>query len=277
MCPQRDTNEIFYNRKIEKCKFCESPLKDGTGFLLFENEQGQPDYISAEQFTNLIKNSQPKPQLIVITACQSALAHQHDSVFNGVAQKLLQEIPAVVATPFTISQDSTTDFIDQFYRVLGNGQSSLLEAVKRASETMKYYEYEWYRFVVFLRYDGDEDGYLFDFQKTPKPLLPEKAYIELEVSDIETLKDLLKRCRIITTNRIVRENFCQSIGIEIDDISSDSVASLGDNLFIDTLLGYLERTDNTSAFYQLCLKLEPHFKSSLTLADKLQNIKNKFM
>ena len=173
-------NEIFYNRKIEKCKFCESRLKDGTGFLLFENEEGQPDYISAEQFTNLVKNSQPKPQLIVITACQSALAHQHDSVFNGVAQKLLQIVPAVVATPFSISQDSTTDFIDQFYRVLGNGKSSLLEAVKRASETMKYCEYEWYRFVVFLRYDGDEDGYLFDFQETPLP------------PDMETLKEILK-------------------------------------------------------------------------------------
>jgi hypothetical protein len=251
-------------------------FQDQSGFLLFEDEKGQPDYISAEDFRDLIDICNPKPQLVVITACQAALAHKSDSVFNGVAQKLLQIVPAVVATPFSISQDSTTDFINQFYRVLGNGQSSLLEAVKFASKAMKHKQYEWYRLVLFLRHDGDEDGYLFDFQETQlRPGIPQNK--ELEVSDIATLKDLLKRCRIITTNRIVRENFCQSIGIEIDDISSDSVASLGDNLFIDTLLGYLERTDNTSAFYQLCVKLEPHFKSSSTLANKLQVIKNKFM
>ncbi|MFM7409054.1 MAG: CHAT domain-containing protein [Cuspidothrix sp.] len=252
-------------------------FKDKSGFLQLENDdQDNSDYISAEDFKDLIEICNPKPQLVVITACQGSLAHKSDSVFNGVAQKLLQIVPAVVATPFTISQDSTTDFIGQFYRLLGTGKSSLLEAVKFASKAMKYKEYEWYRFVVFLRHDGDEDGYLFDFQETPlQPVISQNR--ELEASDIEIMKDLLKRCRIITTNRIIRENFCKSIGIEIDDISPDGLASLSDKLFIDTLLDYLERTDNISAFYQLCIKLEPHFKSSLTFANKLQVIKNKFM
>ena len=272
MCPKRDTNEIFYNRKIEKCKFCESPLKDGTGFLLFENEEGQPDYISAEQFTNLIKNSQPKPQLIVITACQSALADQHDSVFNGVAQKLLQEVPAVVATPFTISQDSTTDFIDQFYRVLGNGQSSLLEAVKRASETMKYYEYEWYRFVVFLRYDGDKDGYLFDFQETQlQPVIPQNK--ELQVSDIETLKDLLRRSG--NASMFGREDLCRSIEISTNFYPRNLMLE-GDDIYINSLFTYLQDMKKLKSFYKLCEKIEHHFKDTPDETN-LQIIKSKLL
>ncbi|MFM7409055.1 MAG: hypothetical protein ACKO3K_20940 [Cuspidothrix sp.] len=93
--------------------------------------------------------------------------------------------------------------------------------------------------------------------------------------DLSELKDLLKRSGEITDNSIVRKNFCTYIGITIDDISPDGVASLNNDQFIDTLLGYLERTDNTSAFYQLCIKLEPHFKSPGELQDELNNIKDK--
>ncbi|OBQ13051.1 MAG: hypothetical protein AN482_05660 [Anabaena sp. LE011-02] len=92
--------------------------------------------------------------------------------------------------------------------------------------------------------------------------------------ELAELKHLLKRCRIITNNRIVRENFCQFIGIKIDNISPDNLDSLNNDQFIDTLLGYLERTDNTSAFYQLCVTLEPHFNSG-ELQNKLNNIKDK--
>ncbi len=108
-----------------------------------------------------------KPVLVVITACKSALAHQSESVFNGIAQSVLREVPAVVATPFSISEDSTTNFVEQFYRVLGAKQS-LLKAVQLASQVMHYYDYEWYRPVIFLRHEGDEDGYLFEFVDLPE-------------------------------------------------------------------------------------------------------------
>lgn len=93
--------------------------------------------------------------------------------------------------------------------------------------------------------------------------------------ELVALKDLLERSGEITDNRIVRENFCTYIGIRIDDISPDGIASLNNDQFIDKLLGYLESTDNTSAFCQLCLKIEHHFKSPGELQDKLNNIKDK--
>ena len=97
----------------------------------------------------------------------------------------------------------------------------------------------------------------------------------LNSSDIATLKNLLSLSGEITDNRNVRENFCKSIGIEIDDISPEGLATLGDKPFIDTLLGYLERTDNTSAFYQLCVRIERHFNGSLKSRGDLKKIKSK--
>ncbi len=123
LCPKQDTNEIFYSVTQNRCTFCSNPLNSPEGFLLFESDNGNPEYISAETFTHLVSISQPA--LVVITACKSAYAHQSESVFNGVAQSLLLEVPAVVATPFNISEDGAAGFIEQFYRALG-AKSSLL-------------------------------------------------------------------------------------------------------------------------------------------------------
>ena len=167
-CPEKNTHKIFYPTNRKRCTYCKTPLSKPEGFLLFEDNEGNPDYISAERFADLVSTSKPsKPALVVITACKSALAHQSESVFNGIAQSVLREVPAVVATPFNISEDSTTDFVEQFYRALGAKQS-LLTAVNLASKAMRYYDYEWYRPVIFLRHDGDEDGYLFELVDLPK-------------------------------------------------------------------------------------------------------------
>lgn len=140
---------------------CNTDLNNPQGFLLFEAEDGTPDYISAEDFTELV--STVRPALVVLTACRSALAHRSESVFNGIAQSLLQEVPAVVGTAFKISEDSIIGFIKQFYRTLG-AEKSLLEAVNRASQSMIYKNYEWYRLMTFLNHSAEENGYLFDFE-----------------------------------------------------------------------------------------------------------------
>ncbi|MGK7876925.1 MAG: CHAT domain-containing protein [Xenococcaceae cyanobacterium] len=151
----------------KECTSFEEILSKPQGFLVFENDEGKPDYINAEQFANILNSlKDSKPALVIITACRSALAYQSQSVFNGIAQSVLREVPAVVATAFDISEKSAPSFIETFYRVLGTGQS-LLEAVKSASANMHkdFYDYEWYRPVIFLRCKGDEDGYLFEFEK----------------------------------------------------------------------------------------------------------------
>jgi len=157
-----------------KCE-CGRDLPEPKGFLLFEterkenkNEQLEATYVSADDFARVLSICQPSPVLVVITACRSAQAQNSSSVFNGVAQALIQEgVPAVVATPFNISEESTTDFVEQFYRALGTGRS-LLDAVRLGCDAMQYKDYEWYRFTVYMRHEGIEDGYLFKVNENLK-------------------------------------------------------------------------------------------------------------
>lgn len=162
-CPKRDTNQVFYSLNTQQCQWCSSVLEDPQGFLFFDRDSPGIDYISGADFARLV--GQSKPMLVVITACKSALAYKSDSVFNGIAQKLLHQVPAVVATPFSLSEESATNFVEQLYRALG-AKKSLLEAVKLATDAMRNHKYEWYRPVIFLRSDSDEDGNLFEWEVT---------------------------------------------------------------------------------------------------------------
>ncbi|MEA5467649.1 CHAT domain-containing protein [Spirulina sp. 06S082] len=165
-CSESDVAKIFHSLSDFQCKVCKSPLEKAQGFLCFESDSSEIDYMSGDDFARLV--GQSKPALVIITACKSALAYKSDSVFNGVAQKLLRYVPAVIATPFSISEKSATDFVEQFYRALG-AKKSLLEAVKLASDAMHYHKYEWYRLILFLRADRDEEGNLFEFDAIEPP------------------------------------------------------------------------------------------------------------
>ncbi len=165
-CPKRDTNQVFSSLNTQKCQFCGSVLEEPQGFIFFDRDSPGIDYISGADLARLV--GQSKPMLVVITACKSALAYKSDSVFNGVAQKLLHQVPAVVATPFSLSEESATNFVEQFYRALG-AKKSLLEAVKLSADAMRHHKYEWYRPLIFLRSDSDEDGYLFEFDDIKPP------------------------------------------------------------------------------------------------------------
>lgn len=244
-------------------------FRDNLGFLLFEDEQGKPDYISAEDFADLIEICHPKPQVIVITACKAALAHKSDSVFNGVAQKLLQQVPAVVATPFSISQESTTYFIDQFYRFLGNGKSSLLEAVKFASKGMKHKEYEWYRLVLFLRHNGDEDGYLFEFKETlQQPSSQDNR--DLAPSDIETLKEILIHSKLVSSYK--RKNLLSNIKLD-NSFAEKNIDNYTDGDFADILIDFLVDTQQLEILIKLCQQIESKIKTG-NYHIKLQIIKS---
>ena len=191
LCPQADTNKVFFSLNTNRCQFCESILEKPQGFLFFDQESSGIDYRSGAEFALLV--GQSKPALVVITACKSALAYKSESVFNGVAQKILRQVPAVVATPFSISEKSATEFVEQLYRALG-AKKSLLEAVKLATDAMKYRKYEWYRPMIFLRHDSEEDGNLFEwetssFKEESREIIPKDS----EKIDEDELLDILEK------------------------------------------------------------------------------------
>jgi len=165
-----------YTIQKDKCEECQQQLEKFQGFLLFETDKGNPYYISASDFVDL--TIRLKPTLVLLSSCRSALAHGSNSVFNGIAQGFIQKgVPAVIGSPFLITDDGSRHFISSFYENLFNNKS-LLECLHYATKSMKHHDQEWYRHIIFMRYGGTEDGRLFNFKKEPMtnggmPLRPE--------------------------------------------------------------------------------------------------------
>lgn len=156
--------------KPQQCSNCGKVLsQEAQGYLEFENEQGQPDYISGEKLGTTLQNfnatqnqQQEKLALVVLSACQSGMALAGSSAFNGAAQKLIQHrIPAVVAMQYSVSIKAATKFAEQFYRALGQKQP-LSAAMRQARIKMDIESNQWYRPVLYLRWNDHQGGQLFD-------------------------------------------------------------------------------------------------------------------
>lgn len=148
--------------KAESCRSCGQQLPEPQGYLAFETEQGKPDWQSATQVAAIL---QPYPiALVVLSACQSGMAVAGDSVFNGMAQNLIdQRVPAVVAMQYSVRADAACNFAEQFYRVLGK-KEPLLKALNQGIREMDVEGNQWYRPVMYLRWQDNEGGQLFSVQ-----------------------------------------------------------------------------------------------------------------
>lgn len=169
--------------RIEKCKKCGAALPKPQGYLLFETQDDEPGYVSAIELGELLQKTSFRDDsteargsvaVAVLTACKSSMALGGESVFNGVAQQLIaHRIPAVVAMQYTIRVDAASKFAEQFYRSLGC-KNSLAIAISQAQEAMGGEGNQWYRPVLYLRWEDNEGGQLFKFplnqpDSTPKP------------------------------------------------------------------------------------------------------------
>jgi hypothetical protein len=182
-CSNPECRTMHKGNKSEKCRKCDRILPDPQGYLVFEDA----DYISSEEFGVLLRqsslgdgsNKSGGIALVVLSACQSAMALDGDSVFNGTAQNLISHrIPSVVAMQYSVSVASATKFAEQFYRSLGQ-RNSLGIAIAQAREVMGIEGNQWYRPVLYLRWEDNEGGQLFNLSmiqpSTMTPSLPENA------------------------------------------------------------------------------------------------------
>ncbi|MDZ8138252.1 MAG: NB-ARC domain-containing protein, partial [Nostoc sp. DedQUE04] len=172
-CPNQQCRFIHQGIKVERCCKCNTQLLDPQGYLLFENEEGKPDYLSAVELGTLLRqsnfsddsNTNSGVALVVLSACQSAMAVAGDSVFNGTAQNLISHrIPAVVAMQYSVGVEAATKFAEQFYRSLGK-KNSLAVAISQGREAMGTEGNQWYRPVLYLRWRDNEGGQLFAIPK----------------------------------------------------------------------------------------------------------------
>ncbi|MCC5646213.1 CHAT domain-containing protein [Nostoc sp. CHAB 5824] len=151
------------------CRKCGSELPQAQGYLVFEDEDGDADYISAEELGILLRqssfgdgtNKTDGVTLTVLSACQSAMTFIGDSVFNGTAQNLISHrIPAVVAMQYSVGVQAAAKFAEQFYQSLGQ-KNSLTAAISQAREAMGVEGNQWYRPILYLRWRDNEGGQLF--------------------------------------------------------------------------------------------------------------------
>ncbi|MBD3883911.1 CHAT domain-containing protein [Phormidium tenue FACHB-886] len=173
-CNVDSCRTIHKDLSIKKCKTCGVTLPDEPqGYLLFETEEddeNEADYISATELGELLQKTsfggastqKNSVTVAVLSACKSGMALGGESVFNGVAQRLISHrIPAVVAMQYTVRVDSATKFSEQFYRALSSKNSSLAIAISQGQEAMGAEGNQWYRPVLYLRWQDNEGGQLF--------------------------------------------------------------------------------------------------------------------
>jgi hypothetical protein len=182
-CPQ--CKWITTGRTAAQCSNpgCSRTLKDvePQGFLAFEDRQRRTDYRSAREFADLLRQAlvvgeggaQGGTRLVVLSACRSGEARSAESVFNGVAQRLMDaRVPAVVAMQFSIQTGAAAEFVELFYGRVAQ-RDPLVTAVSWGRTALGREGDQWYRPVLYLRWRDNDDGQLFATSSIlSSPLLP---------------------------------------------------------------------------------------------------------
>jgi hypothetical protein len=157
-----------YKQCTTQCE-CGSLLGEPQGYLVFEQLDGTADYISAQELGELLgnlerreqPNSEPGIALVVLSGCRTGMSRLSESVFNGVAQNLIgRGIPAVVAMQYSISVAAASAFAEYFYHSLKR-KDSLVSALHEGQTAIGIEGNEWYRPVLYLRWEDNEGGQLF--------------------------------------------------------------------------------------------------------------------
>lgn len=157
-----------YKQGTTQCE-CGAPLGEPQGYLVFEQSGGAADYISAQELGELLGNLERREQpnselgiaLVVLSGCRTGMSRLSESVFNGVAQNLIgRGIPAVVAMQYSISVSAASAFAEDFYYSLGQ-KDSLVSALRQGQRAIGIEGNEWYRPVLYLRWQDNEGGQLF--------------------------------------------------------------------------------------------------------------------
>ena len=106
-------------------------------------------------------------RLVVLNACKTAVGRRGPDVFNGMAQRLMDVVPAVIAAPYPLETHAAEEFARCFYRALANGLS-LVESLHQVRLLMAdRFPDEWYRPVLYLRANQADGGRLVSLERDP--------------------------------------------------------------------------------------------------------------
>jgi hypothetical protein len=205
-----------YKQSTTQCE-CGSLLGKPQGYLVFEQPDGTADYISAQELGELLGNLERREQpnseqgiaLVVLSGCRTGMSRLSESVFNGVAQNLIgRGIPAVVAMQYSISVRAASAFAEEFYYSLQQ-KDSLVSALRQGQRAIGIEGNEWYRPVLYLRWQDNDGGQLF----TASPVPSEQASQDsAQLNNEQRQKRQLSRFQELELERLKTE---------LDDLERD--------------------------------------------------------
>ena len=149
-------------------------LSGPEGHLVFEDASGEPDAVTAETLSTLLREH--RIPAVVLNACQSAMADDRAAdPFASVAASLLKAgIRSVVAMGWSLYVSAAQEFLPAFYRRLFEsgqfpeavraGRQQLLAQKKRVCARGRYELEDW---VVPVLYQ--QDVFELDFLQQPAP------------------------------------------------------------------------------------------------------------
>jgi tetratricopeptide (TPR) repeat protein len=110
-------------------------LRGPQGCLIFEDRDGKPDPVTAEQLSVLLREY--RIPAVVLNACQSGMVdHDAEDAFASVAASLLQSgIRSVVAMAYSLYVSGGQEFLPSFYQRLFES-GSVAEAVRAGRQQM---------------------------------------------------------------------------------------------------------------------------------------------
>ena len=144
------------------------------GVLVFVDENGRGRKIGGQQLATLLHDEKTL-RLAILNACEGGRTSYTDP-FAGVAQSLLQQdIPAVIAMQFEVSDRAAITLAHEFYAAIADGypvDAALSEARKSIYADVS--DVEWGTPVLYMRV---ADGRVFDVQGVAQPAVPPPASI----------------------------------------------------------------------------------------------------
>jgi hypothetical protein len=143
------------------CAKCGRPLDiDAQGYLAFEGPANQPQYVTARRFADCVAKTS-SVRLVIVNACRSGAAIGGGTVFNGVAQRLLERhVPAVIAMQFPVEVVAASRFTEVLYRELLRNER-LPVAVSTAKTELDRERGQWFRPVLYVRARDNAEQRLF--------------------------------------------------------------------------------------------------------------------
>ncbi|HXO42245.1 MAG TPA: CHAT domain-containing protein [Thermoanaerobaculia bacterium] len=132
---------------------------EGNGMLVFEEGSGRGRPVSGNELGTLL-HDHPSLRLVVLNACEGARAARADPLAGAALSLVRQQIPAVVAMQYEISDAAAVTFAREFYGAIADAYP-VDAAVSEARKAMfaEGHGVEWGTPVLYSR---SVDGHLFE-------------------------------------------------------------------------------------------------------------------